>query len=162
MTKSKPLPSLNVLQNVFNYDPDTGILIKKKTGKIQKCPDSKNRYIITHYADQNWQVHRFCFYMGTGINPKDLQVDHIDQDKKNNKLNNLRLLDNSKQQRNIHTRKCNKSGVTGVCLDRKSNRWVAYITVEGKKIKLYYGLSKEQAIKERKIAEKKYYPEIYQ
>ena len=161
MTASKPLPSLKELQKTFEYEPKTGVLKNKRTGKIQTCPDSKGRYIIVHYKDQNWQAHRFCFYLGTEIDPKNFQIDHIDRNKKNNKLNNLRLLDNSDQQRNTKIRSSNKSGVTGVCWDVKSKRWVATITVNKTKMKLYYGKSKEEAIKERKTAEKRYCPDMY-
>tara|TARA_Y100001963_G_C6650802_1_gene385609 strand:+ start:224 stop:748 length:525 start_codon:yes stop_codon:yes gene_type:complete len=161
MTKIKPLPLLKDLQNAFIYDPDTGILINRNTGTIQNCLDSRGRYIIAIYKGKNYQSARICYYLGTGNNPGRFQIDHKDQNKQNNKLNNLRLKNNSEQQRNTKLRSCNKSGVRGVCWDKKAEKWVAYITINLKKIKLYYGYNKDHAIKARIKAEKKYYPDMY-
>ena len=93
-----------------------------------------------------------------------MQVDHWDRDKTNNELDNLRLLDNSRQQHNIDIKSNNRSGHTGVFWDKKGNKWRAYIghpEVKGKKIWLYRGDSYDDAVKAREDAEKKYYPDMY-
>tara|TARA_E500000305_G_C3934118_1_gene194181 strand:- start:192 stop:689 length:498 start_codon:yes stop_codon:yes gene_type:complete len=164
MTKIKPLPPLKELQKAFDYDPITGILINRTTGNIQNCLDSKGRYIVVSYKNESWQSHRICYYLGNEKDPNDLQVDHKDQNKQNNKLKNLRLLTNSQQQLNTKLRSTNRSGHAGVFFDKKGNKWRAYIAnpeEKNKKIWLYRGDSKEDAIKERKKAEKKYYLDMY-
>lgn len=164
MTEMKPLPPLEDLQKAFDYDPITGILINRTTGNIQNCLDSRGLYIVVSYKNENWQSHRICYYLGNKKNPGFLQVDHEDRVKTNNKLNNLRLKTNSQQQFNTKIRSNNRSGHAGVFFDKKGNKWRAYIgnpEEKNKKIWLYRGDSKEDAIKERKKAEKKYYPDMY-
>ena len=161
MTEMKPLPPLEDLQKAFYYDPITGILINRTTGNIQNCLDSRGIYIVVSYKNENWQSHRICYYLGNKKDPGFLQVDHKDRVKTNNKLNNLRLKTNGDQQRNTKLRSCNKSGVRGVCWDKKSGKWIAYITVKKQKMKLYYGDSYDDATEARKKAEKKYYPDMY-
>ena len=164
MTKIKPLPPLEELQKAFDYDAITGILINRTTGNIQTCLDSKGKYIVVSYKNESWQSHRFCFYLGTKKNPGNMQVDHRDKNKQNNKLENLRLLTKSQQQLNTKLRSTNRSGHAGVFFDKKGNKWRAYIgnpEEKNKKIWLYRGVSKENALKARKDAETKYYPDMY-
>ena len=164
MTEMKPLPSLKDLEKAFDYDPATGILINRTTGNIQNCLDSRGRYIVVSYKNESWQSHRICFKLGNKKDPGYLQVDHKDRVKTNNKLNNLRLKTNSQQQFNTKIRSNNRSGHAGVFFDKKGNKWRAYIADpknKNKKIWLYRGDSKEDAIKERKKAEKKYYPDMF-
>ena len=165
MTKTKPLPPLEELQKAFDYDPITGILINRATGNIQNCLDSKGRYVVVSYKNESWQSHRFCFYLGTKKDPGNMQVDHIDQNKQNNKLENLRLRTNSQQQLNTRLRSNNRSGHAGVFFDKKGNKWRAYIgdpENKNRKIWLYRGDSKKDALKARKEAEKKYYADMFQ
>ena len=164
MTTYKPLPPLDDLQDHFRYNPYTGELKNWYTGTIQTCLDSDGEYIVVNYLGQNWQANRFCYYLGTGEDPKQWQVDHKDRDKINNKLDNLRLLNHSQQQYNIDIKSNNKSGHTGVFWDKKGAKWRAYIVhpeIKGKKIWLYRGDSYDDAVNARKDAEKKYHPDMY-
>tara|TARA_R100000458_G_C8272157_1_gene246969 strand:- start:2113 stop:2619 length:507 start_codon:yes stop_codon:yes gene_type:complete len=161
MTASKPLPSLPLLEEHFKYNPDTGLVRNKHTGNIIQRLDSKGKYIQVDFLNEVWQLHRFCYYLGTKKNPGLLQVDHRDQDKTNNKLSNLRLLSNAEQQLNTKLRSDSKSGYKGVIFDKKGNKWRAYITFEKKKIFVYRGDSLDEAIAARKAAERKYYPHLF-
>ena len=69
MTTYKPLPPLEDLQDHFRYNPYTGELKNWYTGTIQTCLDSDGKYIVVNYLDQNWQSHRFCYYLGTEKDP---------------------------------------------------------------------------------------------
>ena len=53
--------------------------------------------------------------------------------------------------------KNNKSGKTGVCWDKRSSKWMAYIRVHGKQITLGLYTSFDDAVKARQIAEDKYH-----
>lgn len=165
MTLPSPLPPLELLQKHFRYNPYTGELKNWNSGNIIKRIDSKGKYIQVDFQGSIWQAHRFCYYLGTEVDPKHLQVDHRDRDYTNNKLENLRLLDNKGQQHNTKTRSDNRSGVKGVFFDKKGNKWRAYIgnpEKKGSKIWLYRGDSYDEAVKIREDAEKKYYPYLYQ
>ena len=54
----------------------------------------------------------------------------------------------------------NKSGVIGVYFSKEHNKWRAQIKINGKNVMVYYGSSKEDAIKARLEAEAKYYREF--
>lgn len=58
--------------------------------------------------------------------------------------------ENIKPKRNI-------SGVIGVGIDRKNNKWIAYLTIDKKKTNLGYYTNKQDAIMARLMAEKKYF-----
>ena len=62
--------------------------------------------------------------------------------------------------RNRSLGKNNTSGITGVSYHKKSKKWTAYITVNRKRIWLGEYSNKEDAIRNRLIAEKKYYKEF--
>jgi hypothetical protein len=74
-----------------------------------------------------------------------------------NRRSNLRFVTNSQNMMNQAIRVDNKSGVTGVYLNKQSGKWVARICVEGKEFFLGYHTLKKNAIKARKRAEKKYF-----
>jgi|TARA_Y100001973_G_C5186164_1_gene327991 hypothetical protein len=158
---SKPLPPYQVLNENFRYNKYTGELKNWNLGHVVTTEDSSG-YLVVRFQGKDLRVHRVCFYLETKKDPLELQVDHIDRDRKNNKFNNLRLLNNAQQQLNTKERTDNKSGRKGVFLDKKGMKWRSYITVEKKRIWLYRGDSWDQAVKERIKAEKKYYPEIFE
>lgn len=54
-------------------------------------------------------------------------------------------------------RATNKSGVTGVCWDKRLDKWEAYISVDKKKISLGFYEEVSEAASARKSAEIKYY-----
>ena len=56
-----------------------------------------------------------------------------------------------------HPRTDNKSGVTGVYLDRKSGKWIAYISAQRKRHYLGLFEKKEDAIKARRRAEQEFH-----
>ena len=93
-----------------------------------------------------------------GIDPLEKLVDHIDGDKSNNKINNLRLASKSENGRNrVNLPSNNTSGVIGVCWDKKAKKWKAFIMINGKQKHLGYFINIEDAIKARKEAEIKYF-----
>ena len=103
-------------------------------------------------------LHRFI--MGLGRTEEDNRiVDHINRNKLDNRKCNLRISDKTGNNRNVGLQKNNKSGITGVRWDKQTNKWKAEITVNYKNIYLGIFDSKEDAIKRRLIAEKKYFGE---
>lgn len=87
-------------------------------------------------------------------------VDHIDRNRLNNTDGNLRPCTIAENVRNSSLSINNTSGFTGVCWYTTQQKWSAEIKVDGKKINLYYGDSKEDAIIARLEGEAKYFGEF--
>lgn len=88
-------------------------------------------------------------------------VDHINRDKLDNRKSNLRIGTQRDNSRNRSIAVDNTSGVTGVWKDKNAitNKWVAEIMVNRKKISLGRYETLEEAAKIRRKAEEKYFDE---
>ena len=88
--------------------------------------------------------------------PKGMQIDHLDHDRSNNRIENLRLVTHKENGRNISKKKNNTSGITGVRWNKARQKWVAQISINKKGI--YLGLYNNllDAVAARKRAEKFY------
>ena len=74
-----------------------------------------------------------------------LCVDHIDEDKQNNNIDNLRWVSNQENSFNTKIRCTNTSGVKGVCFKKNHQKWEALITINGKQTHLGYFNTIEEA-----------------
>ena len=73
------------------------------------------------------------------------EVDHIDGNKTNNKIENLRAATKSQNQHNSKINKNNKSGVKGVCWDKRKNKWKSQVALNKKNYYLGHFDNIEQA-----------------
>lgn len=91
----------------------------------------------------------------------DMLVDHIhgEPTRNDNRKSNLRIATYQENAMNHGVAKDNTSGITGVNWHKTSNKWRAYIGINGKNIHLGSFDSFEDAINARKIAEEKYFGE---
>lgn len=92
--------------------------------------------------------------------PANKQVDHINHDKLDNRLSNLRICTASHNQMNAKLSQNNTSGVTGVSYQKHRDTWFAYIWLNKKRICLGNYKDINDAISARKAAETKYYGEF--
>jgi len=116
--------------------------------------DSHN-YRVVRLFGVNYKTHRLVWLLNHKRWPKD-QVDHINHDRIDNRIENLRevgFLENSK---NVPLRKDNVSGVVGVRWYDRYGKWHSQIAVKGKSIHLGYFLDKFEAMCTRKSAEIEY------
>ena len=91
------------------------------------------------------------------IQPKDgYVIDHADRNRSNNRKYNLRQATVSQNSMNRTSRK-NNSGIAGVRLDKRRNKWRAVIKLNQKSIRLGDYADKDDAIKARLLAEAKYF-----
>ena len=77
-------------------------------------------------------------------------VDHIDNNKLNNNLNNLRYATSQENGQNAKLSIKNASGTKGVCWNMKHKRWTEQIKINGKQIHLDFFVKKDDAINIRK------------
>ena len=76
-------------------------------------------------------------------------VDHIDNNRKNNSINNLRWVTSQERCMNRCSNYNSKTGVNGITYNSKKNTWMASITKNKKKYNLGKFESKEEAIQAR-------------
>ena len=78
-------------------------------------------------------------------------VDHIDNNRSNNRIDNLRWVTTSENNYNMSIKKTNKSGVKGVIWEKSRNKWRAEIKQNRVNYTIGRYVNKEDAIKARQI-----------
>jgi hypothetical protein len=65
-------------------------------------------------------------------------LDHIDRNKQNNKVGNLRAANREVNSWNRDKQQNNSSGYRGVSWGKQNKKWHSYITIKGKRVNLGY------------------------
>ena len=139
------------LKGILEYNPDNGVFtwkVAQKYGK-RKVGDiaghlNADRYWHIIYKKKVYKAHRLAWLYTYGEFPEDM-LDHIDGDKSNNRLINLRGCSRSENQKNQKLAKNNTSGFKGVYQDKKSGKWRAVAMLNGKNKHLGVFLTPEEA-----------------
>lgn len=163
----KILPDKDTLWKLLHYDPVTGKLLWKER-PIDKYQDKAwnkkyaNREAFTAIDRKGYKVgaidsvnvrsHRVIWKMVHGVDPE--QIDHINGDRLDNRLVNLRNVTGQENQMNMKKPVNNKSGVQGVHWNKQKEKWDAYITHKGVRYNLGRFCTKDEAISVRQQAEK--------
>ena len=156
-------------RQLLDYDPDTGIFTwlrrhpstfknpksatgwnTKYAGKPAGTPGLKSGYWRITINNRPVQSHRLAMTLALGAEP-DGEIDHINGDRGDNRIANLRVVTRSENRRNIAIPKRNTSGVMGASLLR--GKWRAYICRGEKTIHLGSYETKAEAVAARKGAE---------
>lgn len=91
--------------------------------------------------------------------PENMLINYKNHNPLDNRKKNLIIVTPTENRWGSNINKNNTSGVTGVCFNKRENKWQAYICVKRKNMYLGMYKNKEDAIKARKIAEEKYFGE---
>lgn len=118
--------------------------------------DDGTGYICKRFDGKKCSVHRVIWEMHNGGIPKGMEIDHIDHDRKNNRIENIRLVKRQVYMMNKSMYHTNSTGVTGVSYSKSKSAYVAYMQHDGVNILLKTSKSIEVAIEARKAAEVKY------
>lgn len=127
------------LHECFTYG-GTGHLYWKIKKGIYKPGDRAGSvgdiYSKIKLDQKTYKVHRLVFLFFHGYLP--VEVDHIDGNKDNNRIDNLRAATREQQGYNTKTPVTNKSGVKGVSWNASHNKWEARLKCNNKKLFLGY------------------------
>ena len=161
MTKPTTLPSQKKLQELFDYR-DGQLYWKEKThssidlSKPAGCI-GKGGYRTIQIKGKIYKAHRLVWKYHYGKDPKEF-IDHIDGNKTNNNMENLREATNQQNGFNRGPQKNNKLGIKGVRKD--GNKYRARIIINGKEKHLGMFFTIEEAMLVREESEKKLFKEF--
>lgn len=127
--KAKPLPSAEELNRYLSYCPETGSLKCREkwcsisvVGREMGYTDGRG-YIYVRFKTVLYLAHRLIYRMMVPDSIDELEVDHVDEDKSNNRWKNLRAGTSSQNKYNRKHLSTNTSGYKGVTWSKRSNKW---------------------------------------
>jgi hypothetical protein len=146
------------LKRLLSYDLNTGNFtwnISKKGINLDKSAGSihaNDGYCRIRIDGVPYSAHRLAWLYVHGSWPK-VVIDHIDGDRSNNRLSNLREATLRQNQFNRKVKCTSSTGVKGVSLDRRGKRFQVQIKIEGvKKFIGYFNTISEGAAAYNAIA----------
>jgi len=116
----------------FLYQPATGVLYWRPTGRIAGTTDADG-YRAVQFERVIYRAHRLIWLLVHGRWPEG-EIDHIDGDVSNNRIENLRDVTrahNAHNQRRAAGHNASSHHI-GVSWQPSRKRWLASITVDGK------------------------------
>lgn len=121
--------SQELVRNLFDYkdgvlywrvSPSAGVKTGQKAGYTPK-----NKYAQVGIKGKLFYAHRIIYLYHHGVLPQ--EIDHIDLDRTNNKIENLRAATHANNLCNVRIKTNNTTGVKGVFLDKRRNTWYARV-----------------------------------
>ncbi len=124
------------LKELISYDPETGLMHWRASRSGVKAGSPAGNltrgYLQLTVDGVATVVHRFAWLYVYGEWPKH-NIDHIDGNRSNNRISNLRDVPQQINTQNSKgPRTNNKSGFLGVCFDKHRNLYKAEITLDGR------------------------------
>ena len=134
--KKKPELTQERLQELLDYDLKTGEFrwrenSNQRAGQIAGCRQRADCCRI-HIDGRRYQAHQLAWFymMGEWGRPV---IDHRDGNPLNNRFSNLRLSTRSENGANRRPTRSNTSGFKGVAARRRTGKWTAQITKDGRR-----------------------------
>lgn len=172
-TKARPLPSQEYLNSVLDYCPETGVLTWKHrnerhfkssgafktwntrfSGRAAGSPHGQG-YRQINLDGKVYLAHRVIWTMVHGDFGTD-DIDHINGNRSDNRLENLRSVSRTVNLRNAATKGVGATGVCGVSLHRSTGKYRAYVGINGKQVHLGFFDDVDSAIAARSKANETY------
>ena len=141
---------------IFEYK-DGVLYWKHNRGRIKKGDVAgytlPTGYTLITFDRKNYRRSRIVYEMFNGPIECGYEIDHIDHNKSNDCIENLRMVTACENMRNYPKRVDNSSGMSGVSWYKRNLRWQAQIKIDGKNLHLGYFDNFNDAVKARKEAE---------
>lgn len=137
------------LKQYLSYDPETGVFCRLKFSSARWKPgkitgtNSGHGYIKIGLNHKQLYAHRLAWFYVYGEWPE--EIDHINGDRADNRLVNLRSVTKPQNNQNMAIQKSNTSGYKGVSWCSEKKRWKAQISIENKNKFIGRFDTKEQA-----------------
>jgi hypothetical protein len=116
---------------------------RTKKEKLLKPSISKKRMYLSVTLCKNKKLYYYSVHQLVAMaflnhipNGNIIEVDHIDENKLNNKLNNLQLLTSEQNTKKSIDKTKTSSKYFGVSYDKSKKKWVSYIKINGKNKKI--------------------------
>jgi len=158
--------SVSALRDLISFDPKTGRMWWKDRPDDMRWSSrysateaflnvDSNGYLRSSIFGKNYRAHRVLWALVNGCWPR-YQIDHIDGDRANNAISNLREVTNATNCKNKAIRSDNTSGCKGVRWHTQQSKWRATIHVKGKEKNLGCFDQFEDAVSARDTAKRRY------
>lgn len=155
MPDVREMPPQPVVMDWLHYSPSTGVFTWMKEPAIMsrnKLTEAgtkrKNGYVFISIGEYGQlAAHRLAWVYVHGSIPDGMEVDHIDCNPSNNRIDNLRLATSSQQKMNKRVQSNNRSGLKGAYYHdaHKGKKWRSQIKVDGRYRFLGYYHTPEEA-----------------
>lgn len=152
-----------LLREILRYDPATGIFIwlvspahRAPAGSVAGSL-KETGYRRISYRGHFYYAHRLAWLYVFG-EPARLNIDHINGERDDNRIGNLRAVTHSQNIGNSRLSRANTSGFKGVGWDKARGKWAARIKVNYKFIHLGRFNNIKDAVAARLAADAKYFP----
>ena len=146
MPMANKFPSPEELHSLLRYEDGKLIWRERGNGKFDKqfankeagCKKRPDGYSVIAYGKSHLMIHRVVWTMFNRQMVKGEDIDHINGNRGDNRIENLRLCSRADNLKNAQRRKDNTSGIKGIGFHALSKKWRARISIDGKQI--YLGL----------------------
>ena len=154
------------LKEHIHYCPDTGAFTrissprKWRIGIIKNCANDGIGYFTINLLGKRYKAHRLAWLYIHGSFPVS-DTDHINGNRIDNRLCNLREASRTENQQNRGEQINNTSGFKGVSFHKQTGKWRAQISIAGKVKHLGRYLTPESASEAYHAAAKTIHAEFY-
>jgi len=153
----RDLPDSDYLNECYTYNPGSGVLTRKERPEkhfksLAACKSVNKRfagttsnipcetgYYITSLDYKYYLSHRIIWKMVHGEDPG--FIDHIDGDRTNNRISNLRIVSRKENAMNRAVQRNSSTGIHGVTINRRGKKYDVYIKID--KVRTYLGSTKD-------------------
>lgn len=169
----RELPDIYTLRKLLKYDEAAGILLWQPRPLEMFATEGAAKAWNTRYAGRvaggktnegyisigilgiSYMAHRLVWTMANNRAPEG-EIDHINGNKADNRVENLRVVTTQENARNTKKQKNNSTGQTGVYWDKSCSKYVAIIGIDNKLKNLGRFQTASEACAARKAAEAAY------